>query len=368
MTERALSSSSSSSSALNTLANQPVVDYFSPTEELRSYLQEIEEFTHVHSFGSGIEIESAGRAINKGAIVLREDLSMLPFVLASKNDIVLTRIPRPEFLQQLTDRLGLVDFPLFVTDMEAAQACGRPIAGVRPFGVAGEHMRRSNIAKYRDDVAVCVTMEQIEAAVLLHGPKVVIKSEYSSGGQGIRWRWDEATKGWAQNRLRQDGCVTVEPFFEIVTEVSGEFLYGRWNGCSMVIVEYGMWRGQWLGDPRAIMSEEVYDFIYIQRQVEKTMVALNVPERCGFETCGMDIAIIRDGEGKLCVRLLELNARVNMAHYALAVKRRVPSALRFNVVRVGDVARNPNLIPLTDPEEASTWCAVVELATKTPNL
>ena len=56
-------------------------------------------------------------------------------------------------------------------------------------------MRRSNIAKYRDDVAVCSSMEEIDAAVLRLGRlgrsknKVVIKSEYSSGGQGVRWRW-----------------------------------------------------------------------------------------------------------------------------------------------------------------------------------
>jgi len=72
------------------------------------------------------------------------------------------------------------------------------------------------------------------------GPKVVIKSEYSSGGQGVRWRWDGATKEWAVNRLRQDGCVTVEPFYDIVTEVSGEFLYGFWNGVSMVQVSMSL--------------------------------------------------------------------------------------------------------------------------------
>lgn len=177
-----------------------------------------------------------------------------------------------------------------------------------------------------------------------------------------RWRWDAATREWAVNRLRQDGCITVEPFYDIVCEVSGEFLYGFWNGISMVQVEHGMWRGQCLDSPQKCLDEEVYDFIFKQATVEKTLKEINVPKCCGMDTCGMDIAIIRnDVTDKLDIVLLELNARVNMAHYATAAKRRIPNAIRFNVVRVTDLEENKNLIPLTDPTTAIMWCAVLEL-------
>lgn len=292
--------------------NTCAYDYYRASKELSDKLKSFEDATYVHFFGCGIESESAGRALNKGAILLRNDLSIIPYSIADKNDIVLAPPPRPEFVKHLRDKLGIVDLPSFMEDMDAVAASGRKIAAVRPFGIAGDHMRRSNIAKYREDVSVCTTLEEIIHAVELYGPKVVLKSEYSSGGQGIRWRWDKATEGWALNRLRQDGCITVEPYFEIVTELSGEFLYGLWNGIAIVCVEHGMWRGQWLGDERAMMSEEVYDFVYKQRQVQNKLESLNLPESCGFPNCGMDVAIIRNNEGNLDIKLLECNARTNM--------------------------------------------------------
>ena len=45
----------------------------------------------------------------------------------------------------------------------------------------------------------------------------------------------------------------------------------------------------------------------------------------------------------------------------MAIKRRVPRAKRFNVVRKCELVDNPELIPITDPEVASTWVAVIEL-------
>jgi len=82
-----------------------------------------------------------------------------------------------------------------------------------------------------------------------------------------------------------------------------------------------------------------------------------VPATCGAATCGIDVAIVRsapggvggggggegcDGEGGgvLEVRVMELNARTTMSHYALAAKRRLTdpagrsAARRFAVVRV----------------------------------
>ena len=62
--------------------------------------------------------------------------------------------------------------------------------------------------------------------------------------------------------------------------------------------------------------------------------------------------------GALAVRLLEVNARTTMSHFALAAKRRVPAAAKFDVVRAADL--RPDLLPLTDAAGA-TFVAVVEL-------
>lgn len=335
---------------------------YHPSVELTSHVQKMREKRFVHAFGCGIETESAGRALNKSQVILRRDLAALPYLLAGKNDIVSAPPLRTEFLQYLKEKTGIQHMPTFRENI--IDSNNIPVGyEVLPFGVPGEHMRRSNIAQYRDDVAVCCTIEEVREAVERFGPKVVLKAEFSSGGQGLRWRWDGETESWTKNRLRQDGKVTVEPFMDIVTELSGEFLYGHWNGVSVVLVEHGMWRGQWLGDEREVMSDEVYDFVFTQKQVEKKLCAMDVPSRCGMPCCGLDLAIVRTAAGGLEVRLLELNARMNMAHYAMAAKRLVPGAKKFNIVRVVDLKEGTDdkLIRLTDSTTATMWCAVLEM-------
>lgn len=163
------------------------VDHYSPSKDLASYLQEIEPCTYVHEFSFGIEIESSGRAPNRGTLTMLNDLKALPYLIASKNDIVLAPPLSQSFKDHLKNTLGIIDLPLFVNSMEEATSGQHEIAGLRRFGQPGDHMRRSNIAKYRDDVAVCTTLEEIDEAVLRLGrPKIVIKSEYSCGGQGVR--------------------------------------------------------------------------------------------------------------------------------------------------------------------------------------
>jgi hypothetical protein len=49
------------------------------------------------------------------------------------------------------------------------------------------------------------------------------------------------------------------------------------------------------------------------------------------------------------------------AHYAMAAKRRLCNAKRFDIIRVSDLT--DDLIPLTDPETAICWCAVLEIET-----
>ena len=84
-----------------------------------------------------------------------------------------------------------------------------------------------------------------------------------------------------------------------------------------------------------------------------------MPGQCASENCGLDVAIVRGAHG-LEFRVLELNARTTMSHFALAAKRRVPSARHFSVVRASTLIESPHLLPLTDPQTALVWCAVLD--------
>ena len=59
----------------------------------------------------------------------------------------------------------------------------------RPWGVAGPHLARSNVARYRTDVSVCRSMAEVLEAVAVHGPRAVIKTEFSSSGCGCLGVW-----------------------------------------------------------------------------------------------------------------------------------------------------------------------------------
>ena len=322
-----------------------------------------------YTFNCGVESEAAGRSLTKGFVALRKDLAALPLLLATSSDVVRAPPQRAEFLAQLGEA-GLVDLPTFQLEETPTIALAS-----RPFGVIGDHLRRSNVAKYREDVALCRSLDEARDAAERFGPRFVMKAEYSSSGLGVLVCDGGAAAlrnpsvpaaRWVANRLRQDGVFTLEPWLDIIVELSGEFLEGQWNGVSQCMVEHCRWQGQWLGPPGERLDREVHDFIYTQRAVETKLRSLNLVATCGVATCGADVAIVRrEDTGALDVRVLEVNARTTMSHYALAAKRRVPRARTFEVLQLSELAARAaepgaELVYLTDPTTASMFCAVLD--------
>ena len=113
--------------------------------------------------------------------------------------------------------------------------------------------------------------------------------------------------------------------------------------------------------PAAPLEEELFEFVFRRRAVEAALDPLDVPATCGSRTCGVDCAIVRAPGGALAVRLLEVNARTTMSHYALAARRRVPGAIRFAVVPLSEAIARPGLVLLTDAASATRFCAVLEV-------
>lgn len=392
----------------------------------------------VYSFNAGVEAEAAGRAPTKSFAALRRDLATLPWLLAGPDDIVLSQRPvSAAFVSALaaagvdTSRL-----PAFSTSVPH----DRQIAGHRPFGIAGSHLGRSNVARYRSDVRVCRTLEEVVAAaasfccgescssstssnVGADGSgdgggegqgrqhtcpqqlrRAVLKAEFSTSGQGVRvvslgadravaapsssldsggpavgahscgqgeGEGDSSLVGalcaadaqWATNCLRRDGVLTVEPWLdEIICEVSGEWLDGTWCGVTQFDAPHMRWGGTHLHAwERGKVTDELHQFVCVDKAVEALIEPLDVPGTCGSSTCGLDCAIVRRSRSggrsgtagqqplkaqELEVKILEVNARTTMSHYAHAARRRVPGAKRFVVVRVSELG--PNLLALTD--------------------
>ena len=287
----------------------------------------------VYSFAAGIEIVAAGRTPNKAVSTLTADLAALPHLLARADDIVLAPEQRPGFLLQL--QAAGFELPEF----RPSGPRDRIIAGRRPFGVPGEHLRRSAVMALRDDVVLCRSLAEIPEG------EVVLKAEFSSSGQGVRL-WRDLT--WAAGRLKQDGVVLVEPLYELVQELGAQFVDGRFLGFTWPLVEAGIWRGHVLSPPRGALRR----FLFEGQRAERFVRALPLPD-----TCGVDLAVVREGDS-LRLQVLEVNARRTMGHFALALKKRAPWAARFRVVRKRSVPAGA--ICLTDPETATTWVAIAE--------
>ena len=115
--------------------------------------------------------------------------------------------------------------------------------------------------------------------------------------------------------------------------------------------ERGCWlspqAGTWVDDPeeaRGRLPPGVFDFVWGEEgAAERALTALGEPAACGTSTCGVDFAVVRGGGGGgsggggggggvggggggLELRVLEVNARTTMTHYARAAKRRFPRA------------------------------------------
>ena len=108
----------------------------------------------------------------------------------------------------------------------------------------------------------------------------------------------------------------------------------------------------------------VLQFVFGELAIERALEALELPATSGVVggTCGVDVAVVRrvgggsptrrEGDGgRFEVRVMELNARTTMSHYALAAKARLPRAVSFEVLRRSELAeRGPNVVELTDGE------------------
>ena len=315
-----------------------------------------------HLYNVGAEAEAAGRAVPKNMQILRKDLAQLPWVLARPGDVVVAP-PLSDSLAARLEAAGVARETLPSFGDVASSVGGRlalpedilrTVLGYlvdAPWAVADERLRRSHVTRYRHDVVVCASLDDVAAAARANDEGTILKAEYSSSGLGARTVARELTEqdmAWARNRLKADGVLTAEPRYELEAEFTLEWYDGFFCGVSRPIVENGRWQGQNLGatdDLRPDMVEGVFAHA----------VPKDVPGTCGSATCGVDVGLVRVAGGTRA-EVLECNARTTMSHIALAAKRRVTNAARFLVLPKRDVA--PHHLPLTDGEH---FVAVLEL-------
>ena len=287
-----------------------------------------------HLYNVGAEAEAAGRAVPKNMQILRKDLAQLPWVLARPGDVVVAP-PLSETLLTRLEAAGVAreTLPSFgdasLGQLALPDDVLRTVLGYlvdAPWAVADERLRRSNVTRYRNDVVVCASLDDVAAAARANDEGTILKAEYSSSGLGARTVARELTEqdmAWARNRLKADGVLTAEPRYELEAEVTLEWYDGFFCGVSRpIVVPPGRWQGQHLGatDNLATDVEE-----FLQGTDVTALCGGDVPGTCGSATCGVDMGLYRPAGGGMRTEILECNARTTMSHIALAAKRRVPN-------------------------------------------
>ena len=160
---------------------------------------------------------------------------------------------------------------------------------------------------------------------------VVLKAPWSSSGRGIRYmqQLDTPVARWAQNVIRRQGGLMVEPFYhkvkdfgmELMAQVDGSVEY---SGLSLFKTENGAYIGNILAtedDKRRMMANYV-DLRLLDRLEEEICLELSSLLQGKYHgPLGIDMMIVaqENHEGFLLHPCVEMNLRRTMGHVALAL-------------------------------------------------
>lgn len=298
---------------------------------------------------------------------LRHDLGFLPALWAGEGDAVLVDdVDAAERgLMELRHSADAnVAMPLFVTERELR---GLPITGIEPWGWdrALRHRLASggvnpSLLPSADALAAIREMSHRRFASALLGalrlpgtvgeayclsdcaevldfieanPKAVVKAPWSCSGRGVRFigAADSAqsnVSGWIKNMLKQQGSVTVEPYYSKTMDFGMEFLCdgaGNVSYCGLSVFRSAgqVYTGSLLAtesEKRGIIGRHVATTLADEVKA-KAMAALGSACKGVYEgPVGIDMMIVcgDGGEARLhpCV---EVNLRRTMGHVALAL-------------------------------------------------
>lgn len=201
--------------------------------------------------------------------------------------------------------------------------------------------RRWAAEHLQENVDFVADVEALKVAVADKG-KAVIKAPWSSSGRGVRYitlSSDDQVKNhalvggsdvdaiyrWADNVIKQQGGVTVEPYYNKVMDFGMEFEVNdgkvEYRGLSLFDTIKAAYTGNVLATETE-KEELMAPYISagkLQEIREQLMSKLEpVLHQVYNGPFGVDMMIYSDGAGKLCVNpCVELNLRRTMGHVAL---------------------------------------------------
>lgn len=172
---------------------------------------------------------------------------------------------------------------------------------------------------------------------------IVLKAPWSSSGRGIRYVSDmndsnadtyygitPQLEGWIRNIILRQGCVMAEPYYNKVIDFGMEFISNgkglvTYQGLSLFNTVNGAYTGNVIDDEEhklAMLSRYIPQSLFSSirnKTVEVLSEAFNGVYSGPF---GIDMMIVRTGNGLAVNPCVELNLRMTMGHVAILLNKK----------------------------------------------
>ena len=312
---------------------------------------------------------------------LHKDLAFIPALWADENDFVLA-----DDIDDAYDKvrhLGAIYNKVeFITPLQLSEVFKNTmlIDSIHPWGwdlalreVSG---RRWTAEHLQQDVEFVTDEESLRCAIERRG-KAVVKAPWSSSGRGVKYvaspsALSESNDGklvapnledtirWAVKVMKQQGGVTVEPFYNKVKDFGMEFEMkdGKVNYRGLSLFE--TIKGAYTGNLLATEKEKetvLRNYVNIEhlRNIREVMVEKIEPVLKNLYSgpFGIDMMIYADEEGELLVNpCVELNLRRTMGHVALDLGLSEKSSLHLMRVEYDGNRYHLRVMPGKPSEDA----------------
>ena len=166
--------------------------------------------------------------------------------------------------------------------------------------------------------------------------KAVIKAPWSSSGRGVRYidtMIDPAILNWANNVIKQQGNIMVEPYYNKVKDFGMEFIVDKDGVHYVGLSVFHTMNGAYIGN--SLEKEEVkqellstYIAVPVLNNIAQTLETLLSKQLTGiyYGALGVDMMIVANGSredvGFKLHPLVEINLRRTMGHVALSLSNK----------------------------------------------
>lgn len=208
---------------------------------------------------------------------------------------------------------------------------GRQWAALNLLPCIKEHLHKQGFSHIVGEAFVVESIEMLPTLIRSY-QKLVVKAPWSSSGRGVRYLIndiDPSTLGWCKNVIKNQGCITVEPYYSKVKDFGMEFMVSAsgkisYEGLSIFKTAKSMYEGSLLATEdckKKILSQWISPSLL--DSITAAIISVMEPSLKGkyIGPFGVDMMLVSThvDEALSLHPCVELNLRRTMGHVALSL-------------------------------------------------